>query len=239
VPVSITSGGVWKPKLEFAISALVIPTWGVELDGETVRGHCEADLEKIKYQKRASLLTDFLNWPQDPNAILKFTKKFGPIVVQRRMPSAKEGYLIHKGLPTWQLWPGASWTFSLRDWRELQLGLRNEWESRANSSQEDAHRVWLWHEDILRFHKTANQISLQVANPARFLSISLNALPSERMKTCKRSMSEGCPTPYFVATHLRQEYCSTECAAWAQRATKRAWWNQRQKRLKGRKHESL
>src|SRR5262245_1489817 len=231
----MTSGGVWKPKLEFEICLLVVPTWGVELDGESVRGHCRRDIDEIRYRRMPTLVTDFLNWPDDQGAILKFTKKYGPMVVHQREPSKGTGFLSHKGLPTWQLWPGESWQFSVQEWRNLQVVLRAEWESRVGQ-REEAHRVWLWYEDMLQFHKTADRISLQIATPLRFLRISLNALPTERMKKCRRPTEEGCPTPYFVATHLRQEYCSIECAAWAQKATKREWWKQRRKQMKGGKH---
>jgi len=36
----------------------------------------------------------------------------------------------------------------------------------------------------------------------------------------------NCPAPYFFATKKGQKYCSEECAAPAQRASKLKWWNE-------------
>jgi len=228
--MSITAGGVWKPKLKFKICALVIPCRGIQLDNETVRGHC-GNADEIQYKPLPNMMTDFLNWPGDPDAILKFTKKYGPVVVPFRKTGRQFGYAIPKRqrlTVTERLWPGQAWSFSLESWRSRQVGLQQEWETRAEC-EEDAPLFRLGHEDELQFHKTEDQITLRVASPERFLPISLYALPAERMKTCNRPREDGCPTPYFIATHFSQAYCSPECAAWAQKAVKRNWWKERQK----------
>jgi hypothetical protein len=44
----------------------------------------------------------------------------------------------------------------------------------------------------------------------------------ENARHCKKP---GCDvTPYFLADHKRQEYCSESCAAWGQKQAKLKWW---------------
>lgn len=224
--MSITSGGVWKPKIEFEICLLAVDVQPPKLNGNTISGICHGESRPRKLPK---LVEEFLNWPDDPGGILKFTKKYGPVPVNPRRIDRDQ---YRDRIQTWKLWPGEPWEFRLGDWRELQRELRKTWTERSKR-KEASPVVGMWHEDKLQFHRADDRIELQVCNLIRFLNISLHALPAERMRKCKRPKEEGCPNTYFIATHLRQEYCSIECAAWAQRAVKREWWKQRQRQMKG------
>jgi len=42
----------------------------------------------------------------------------------------------------------------------------------------------------------------------------------------RRCPNPECPAPYFFATKGLQKFCSTPCAAPAQREAKRRWWNE-------------
>lgn len=61
---------------------------------------------------------------------------------------------------------------------------------------------------------------------------------ADRMHFCENS---GCPAPYFIAQRRSQRYCGEECAKPAQRAYKKAWWDEhgaewrRSRRRKARK----
>jgi len=223
----MTSGGVWKPKLEFEISALVLKV-SAELRGEVIEGFVSTT--EGRYRPFPNLVEEFLNSPIDTGAILRFTKTYGPVPFRQHKPDHDRG--LFQGLPTWRLWPepeeDSKFNFTLDEWRESQRLLQWAWKARAGRKGQAA-SLGLWHEDELRFHRTADRIELRICNIARYLDVCLHALPAERMKQCKRSVQEGCPTPYFVATHLRQDYCGVDCAAWAQRAVKRKWWNERRK----------
>jgi hypothetical protein len=51
----------------------------------------------------------------------------------------------------------------------------------------------------------------------------------EKLRFCRRP---GCAHPYFIAQHGKEQYCSTDCANWAQSKWKKQWHQeQRQKRL--------
>ena len=43
----------------------------------------------------------------------------------------------------------------------------------------------------------------------------------EKLALCERN---GCPHPYFVKSHARQKFCSSECADVIRRTKKEAWW---------------
>jgi hypothetical protein len=58
---------------------------------------------------------------------------------------------------------------------------------------------------------------------SRLLHLELLSIPPARLRTCVRP---GCNTPYFVAHHLGQRYCTESCARWAQGEWKRKWWNE-------------
>jgi hypothetical protein len=72
------------------------------------------------------------------------------------------------------------------------------------------------------------------ANLWRFLMLALFSTPGERLRKCH---NPDCASPYFVAHHLNQNFCSEPCARWGQRQQALAWWNkhgkeERQKLLK-------
>jgi hypothetical protein len=47
-------------------------------------------------------------------------------------------------------------------------------------------------------------------------------------ETARRCANPECNvTPYFFASHKRQQYCSDTCAAWAQQQWKKKWWQER------------
>lgn len=61
------------------------------------------------------------------------------------------------------------------------------------------------------------------ANLFRLMVLEMLAVPRERLKTCARP---DCPHRFFVARHLKQNYCSEPCSAWGQRHWKQKWWEE-------------
>lgn len=59
-----------------------------------------------------------------------------------------------------------------------------------------------------------------------YLLLELATPPSERLRKCLRP---DCPNPYFVARHMKQQYCSPSCAEWAQGRWRKEWWDQKGK----------
>jgi hypothetical protein len=55
-----------------------------------------------------------------------------------------------------------------------------------------------------------------------YLYVDLVTLPIDRVKICKR---DGCVHPFFIAGHLKQRFCSDECAEVGQRELKKEWWD--------------
>lgn len=60
----------------------------------------------------------------------------------------------------------------------------------------------------------------------RFLLLLLFSSPAERLRRCHKP---DCKSPYFVARHLNQNFCSDACARWGQRRHTLAWWNKKGK----------
>ncbi len=80
-----------------------------------------------------------------------------------------------------------------------------------------------------------------IAFPDAFASVLMRALHIvDRMRICKR---KDCPTPYFIWSPKRRNYCSDPCAREAQRAFKLSWWQkdglewQRKRRAKAKRGE--
>jgi hypothetical protein len=57
-------------------------------------------------------VTDFANWPSTPEAVLKFTLKYGPLEEQHSFGADDKGSPFH---------------FELRAWRAKQREFQNEW----------------------------------------------------------------------------------------------------------------
>src|SRR5262249_43918393 len=159
----------------------------------------------------------------------RFTKKYGPLAQTPR--------------------DGPQWAFELDDWRSAQTRLRENWEIHAgllapivegkvvgdeigwkavpHSERRaiEGTKFELSPLESLTFDQTYDQITLHASNLRRYLEVTLFALPSDRLCKCKRPREEGCDTPYFVAEHLGQEYCSEACQHWGQKLAKREWWH--------------
>lgn len=60
--------------------------------------------------------------------------------------------------------------------------------------------------------------SLYHALVLKLLSLS----EAKKLRRCRRPDCDR--TPYFIADHGRQQYCSERCGAWGQQQLKKAWW---------------
>ena len=192
----------------FSIYFLVPTLNSVRLVGGQISGR--VTLAEGEAKPLPNLVTDFLNWPTDDKDILRFTKKYGPINTAEM---------------------GEPWSFAAEEWRFTQHFMQVAWDRDAIwGTKNDCFGVGFDKSDRIWFYKDG-RIVLERTGLLQYLDDSKFAVPPERMKQCRRPPEEGCDTPYFIANHLHQEYCSVVCSAWAQRASKREWWQRRNEKL--------
>ena len=67
-----------------------------------------------------------------------------------------------------------------------------------------------------------------------YLYMDLVTCEARRLRICKRP---DCPTPYFIAGHLKQRFCSDKCAGWGQRQWKKKWWKEHGDTWRARRHK--
>ncbi len=168
----------------------------VQLVGSNkITGRFAEKLNEFYGPSKRRLIEDFLNWKTDPESILRFTGKYGPL---RDKPVE-----------------GAEFEVSWFDWRSDQRRLQNLWERRRVfefSESESSGGSLVIGKDWLTY---------RALNLFVFLSMELATCETKRLRKCKRA---DCPHPHFIATDLKQQFCSEPCAAWGQREWKKQWW---------------
>jgi len=168
----------------------------VRVHGEHVHGRWSTQLTNFTGLRGRVLVEDFLNWPDDPNEIARFASMYGPLDSE-----PKEGAEFH---------------FSLERWKNLREKFRALWEGRSGRSVSttisgSSYDISL-HGRSLVFHAKTLE---------GFMLIELATTDAKRLRKCVRP---DCQNPYFIARHLKQQYCSTSCAEWAQVLWKKKWW---------------
>jgi hypothetical protein len=190
--------------------------------GDEIVGRWRDSPDRTYGPKRGTLAEEFANCRSDASAILRFTRRTGPLEDKPR--------------------PGHQFQFNLDTWRENQRGFRWFW-SMAQEGTNGAEALTLGRmkdagfETVIEFTAEGwrlpveredqwtysnSQLEYQAGSILRFLFLDLLSCQRERLRKCVRP---GCDHPYFVAARdLRQTYCSQPCSAWAQREWKRKWW---------------
>jgi hypothetical protein len=160
-------------------------------------GRFQANLTEFYGPPKGRLIEDFLNWPSDPESILRFTRKYGPL---QATPVGNAEFEV----------------FWLQ-WQLDQRRLRSLWQRR---------RVF----DLSDGESTGGALALgrggltyRAVNLFVFLYMDLVTCEAKRLRMCKRT---DCPNPYFIASHLKQQFCGDKCAEWGQREWKKQWWKE-------------
>lgn len=173
---------------------------------------------------RTNLLEIFVNHQDTDDAIVRFTRQFGPLEYEH----ARVGFGFV--LPQ----PGKEWSFDAQKWRSWQSFLRAHWEEMTQVTGPIGWQYQTLHGEAFAF--VDGQYEFQVANLQRFLELILFCTPANKLRIClkhqedEKKREEGmpvdgpCETPYFVVADLKQQYCSPKCAEWAQGQWKREWW---------------
>lgn len=163
-----------------------------------VDGTFNMPLLEIGGKKEVRLIESFLNWPDDPDGILRFTRMYGPLEITAK--------------------PGGRFSFALQAFRYRQSELREMWrrfEKTVGSPLDLLHLLG----GTVKFHQ--HSITYIAPSLYAYLYVDLLSSPTKRVRVCKRL---HCMHPYFIAGHLRQRFCSDACAEEGQREWKREWW---------------
>jgi len=225
-------------------SPLVCFTRGSNIDELSLTGEGEEakitgrwvpneELERIDGQEgKLFLIERFLNWSDDPTAILSFTRKYGPLL--SLTPSAGGSFFS----PTPN--PGRNFEFALGGWlgwRGLQRDMREQWEAyipikhRRNhptipgpsqpKGQAPTHRAQIFTKPLTgwsvtteqgeKFHYLNGRLEFETLNLARLFQLNLLSLATTgRLRKC---YAEHCANPYFTTTDSKRRYCDDPCAA--------------------------
>lgn len=155
----------------------------------------------------------FANWPTDEAAILRFTKRYGPLCEE---------------------WIGdGRFSFEVQDWLNWQRVYRDFWKSTCPANLPPPEKIGISnYGDLpmgLRLDGPAflvvhrGNAALQLPDLRRLLDVCMTFIPLERRRVCK---ADGCKTPYFAAHRLDQTLCgSEECKHWNQKRLKREWFD--------------
>lgn len=185
---------------------LLAETAKANLDGETIIGRFGTAPRVITNEAR--LCETFANCADTPARILEFTKKYAPLLNPAK--------------------PEAEFRFDLSEWRTCHQIFRNNWRSVAEADPEydRGEKLFAFPQGSrLLFSKRGN--ALQLHRLGHLLTLVFGSLPWERIRFCP---APGCKRPFFIAAHLKQNYCgSDECVAWGDRKAKLSWWNQNRK----------
>jgi hypothetical protein len=163
--------------------------------GGEVVGWFKSELLSFEGVPDGRLIEKFLNWPDDPQSITQFTRDYGPLKIG----------------PV----PGKEFRFRINEFRVLQRQLRSIWKDLGNHAEQD-----LWKGGSLRF--SGGSVYFIANTLYWYLYVDLITTRLDRARVCKR---DQCGHPYFIAGHLKQRFCSDECAAEGQRELKKEWWD--------------
>ncbi len=199
------------PRRPLELCTLAGPTRGQPaLAGNVISGRSGYP---VRIGAERKLLDEFANWPSAPSDLLRFTKRHGPLTVR-----AKEGQR-------------ATYSFTTTQWRKCQREFRELWESLLLKPGQPASILTLLGYSGSfncrpgeHFDGRYGALRFEASNLFRLLCLELITVPVERVRKCTRP---DCEHPYFIAPHLRQQYCSEMCANWAQRGWKKRWWKEK------------
>jgi hypothetical protein len=209
-PTALTLSGVKHMSIlpidRFVRCAFYTPT-GVE----GVRVHRTEIVGDWKFKKdhypdkSLTLAQRFANSTCDAKSVLRFTERWGPL--SGNPYDGKDGF-----------------RFTVESWAGTQQALQQLWRVVQHNGAipfQPAEPI------VVEFAPKGT--TLRCPDLYHFMCFELMS-NSKRLRICKR---EDCGTPYFLAQHGKEQYCSPDCANWAQSVWKKRWHEeQRQRRIK-------
>lgn len=155
-------------------------------------------------------LVAFLNYSGEPDAILAFTKRYGPLTVDAATKRA-------------------TFSFTLKEWRRAQSHLRMLWDSEALVPGQgvplDPRGTQFPTRAGEVFRRYAGRWSYVASTLERLFWLEVLAAPANRLRKCAHP---DCGR-YFFANHRREKYCSlpSPCKHLARKRRKLVWWHQK------------
>lgn len=146
------------------------------------------------------ILEEFANCPPERDAIMNFTKEYGPLCA---VPD-KKGDI----------------RFTLAEWRDLQNKYKQIWNELIPKRKVKFPNAQLPTHFDEKFVWWFSELTYQVADLYRLLLLELYSISRQRVRKCKHA---NCTQPYFIAEHLGRKYC-LKCREVARRETKRKSW---------------
>jgi hypothetical protein len=162
--------------------------------GNLISGEFKYDQVEFRDGPKSRMLEAFVNLPDDPTDMLNFTRKYGPPLA---IPVV----------------PGGPFSFTLDDFRSSQAYFRGIWMKPRKLDD--------WEENDGRLRFEGDTLTYTSTSLFTYFRCVFAINDPERMMVCKR---DGCLHPYFIAAHLKKQYCSIQCAGEAQKRAKRDWW---------------
>ena len=209
---SSTSSASQKSIRNVKVCALagVVDGDGLKLDGDLIIGQWKQDtittsggtIRRVlafrnRISRSAPIVETFLNWGTRSEEVLRFVRTYGPLTKIDERSGA------------------GAFKQSIQDWRDHQHDLQHRW--RQGSADTFAAGM----KDGEQLHFSETELRITVESLRRFLEFEIYLYPSAFRRICAHP---HCKHPYFIAARITQQFCSPECAEWAQRKHKQAWW---------------
>src|SRR5215469_12489594 len=181
-----------------------------EVEGAEITGSfSEATL--VLTGDAARVCESFANHPNEPAAIARFTKRYGPLAIPRGT--------------------NAEFRFGVDDWVKQQAELRDNWRELAALSNLGSRRVACLQTNVprpIQIVFPGKGFRLRLATVLDLMYVHLLSIPREYIRVCPAANCGKC----FVALHLKQTYCGRPaCVAWGKKKLKLEYWNRNKKEL--------
>lgn len=191
------------------ISRFQLPARTAEaaIEGDTIVGRFGKSPLVITNAVRLS--EEFANLPDTPVHILRFTKKFAPL-----MHHAK---------------PDDKFRFELSEWLGWRKAFRNSWTEVATPPPtERIVKEWLFPKGS-RLLWSGQESALQQERFLQLINLCFGGLSLDRIRICPAA---ECKTPFFVAADRRDVSCGEQaCIDWVIRRVKRTYWSKHGPRI--------
>ena len=195
-----------------------------KLKGDTITGKW-ADFDTTG---RAITVEDFVNWPSTPEAILKFTRNFGPLTGRRDLVGTVSRHSKNIGL----VGRGSDFVFSLKDWRKVQDRMQREWILHSDSVVPyfpglSVHLILQGQTLTLAGKRdkggNSGKAVLGVNTLAEYFQLQLASLDLRFVKVCRNPDCKG--QRFFVAKKSSGKLCGAKgCKEWNKKEIgKRCW----------------
>jgi hypothetical protein len=168
------------------------------------------------------LLEEFANEAPEPRRIVKFTKKYGPLMLRSEA--------------------GQEFEFSIVEWQRYQAQFREAWErDLPRAGKYFTGRQLMFYADFPveegeLWEFVGGRPSFQTSTLYRLLLLELASVSWDDRRKCKR---DGCQNPYYISGDRKRRYCSEECNHEAGKAAKRKWERKNRHRITKKPRRSL